>query len=113
MNESTRQLKVARLVQKELAEYLRARSIELAPGSMISVTMVRVSPDMAQARVYLSVFPSAQSLQVLKTVSESTKSIRYELGKKVGQQLRHIPELHFFLDDSMDYAERIDELLKP
>ncbi len=111
MNETTRQLKVARLVQKELAEYFRAKSLELAPGSLISVTMVRVSPDLAQARVYLSIFPPAQSLIVLNTVNEGVRSIRFELGKKVGQQIRHVPDLKFFIDDSQDYAERIDELL--
>ena len=73
---------------------------------------VRISPDMSIARVYLSVFPSERSQEIVKNINDNMKSIRYELGTRVRHQLRIIPELKFFVDDSLDYAERIDELLK-
>lgn len=110
--ESTRMLKIARLIQKELAEYFREAGRELGKGNLISVTVVRVSPDLGLAKVYLSIFPSAQAPVVLKTLEDQSKSIRYELGKKIAKQVRHIPELRFYLDDSLDYAQRIDDLLK-
>lgn len=113
MSETTRQLRVARLIQKELAEIFRAKAVELSHGSLISVTVVRVSPDLASARVYLSVFPSAQTALVLDGTNKQTQSLRYQLGKIVGKQLRHVPELKFFIDDSLDYSERIGELLNP
>ena len=79
---------------------------------MISVTQVRVSPDLGIAKSYLSLFPSDNREEVIEEIRSHAKEIRYILGKKVGQQLRHIPELHFYLDDSFDYAEQIDQLLK-
>jgi len=110
--ESTRQQKVARLVQKELAEILRQAGRQFGSGVMISVTVVRVTADLGLARVYLSVFPSGHSDNVMERVEQSSASLRFELGKKVGKQLRLVPELRFFLDDSLDYAQRIDDLLK-
>jgi ribosome-binding factor A len=110
--ESTRQQKISRLVQKELAEILRLAGNQFGHGIMISVTVVRVTSDLGMARVYLSIFPSDRSEDVMHRIEESTSSLRYELGKKVGKQLRVIPELRFFLDDSLDYAQRIDDLLK-
>ena len=110
--DTTRQLKIARLIQKELAEYLRGNTSLASPGSIVSVTQVRISPDLSQARSYISVFPSAKAAETLKILEDHNKQIRFELGKKIGKQVRHVPELRFFVDDSMDYAERIDELLK-
>lgn len=110
--DTTRQLKVARLVQKELAEYFRGESSLAGHGSMISVTQVRMSPDLSQARSYISVFPSSKAAEVVKILEDQTKMIRFELGKKIGKQVRHIPELRFYVDDSLDYVERISELLK-
>jgi ribosome-binding factor A len=110
--ESTRQQKVARLIQKELAEFMRTSSRNFGPGVLISVTVVRVSPDLGLAKVYLSVFPSEKSSEVVEQVQNQSKTIRYDLGTIVKNQLRTIPELHFYIDDSLDYAERIDELLK-
>jgi len=109
--ESTRQQRVSRLLQKDLAEIMRVNSRKFGTGIMISVTVVRVSPDLGLAKVYLSVFPPAQATDILKAIQEQAKTIRYELGTLVGKQLRVVPELHFFIDDSLDYAERIDELL--
>lgn len=81
-------------------------------GVMVSVTRTRVSPDLSICTAYLSVFPSDKGEELLKNIEANTKSIRYELGTRVHNQLRIIPELRFFIDDSLDYIERIDELLK-
>ena len=78
----------------------------------MSVSAVRISPDMSIVRAYLSVFPSAKAEEIVKNINDNSKSIRYELGTRVRHQLRIIPELKFFVDDSLDYVERIDELLK-
>ena len=109
--ETTRQNKISRLIQKELSEIflLQTKSMN---GVLVSVSAVRISPDMSIARVYLSVFPSERSQEIVKNINDNMKSIRYELGTRVSHQLRIIPELKFFVDDSLDYAERIDELLK-
>ena len=81
-------------------------------GVMVSVTRTRVSPDLSICTAYLSVFPSEKGEELLKNIESNTKTIRYELGTRVHNQLRSIPELRFFIDDSLDYIERIDELLK-
>ena len=81
-------------------------------GVMVSVTRARVSPDLSICTTYLSIFPSEKSEEILSNIKANEKSIRYELGTKVRNQLRIIPELRFFLDDSLDYLEHIDELLK-
>ena len=109
--ETTRQNKISRLIQKELSEIflLQTKSMN---GVLVSVSAVRISPDMSIARVYLSVFPSERSQEIVKNINDNMKSIRYELGTRVRHQLRIIPELKFFVDDSLDYAERIDEMLK-
>ncbi|MFP4488121.1 MAG: 30S ribosome-binding factor RbfA [Bacteroidales bacterium] len=109
--ESTRQKKVSRLLQKELAEILRQKTTELARGKMITVTTVRVSPDLGIAKIYLSIFPSDDSEETLESIRENTPRIRNELGNKVRHQLRLIPEIAFYLDDSLDYIDNIDSLL--
>ncbi|MFN4122689.1 MAG: 30S ribosome-binding factor RbfA [Flavobacteriales bacterium] len=110
--ESTRQKKVARLIQKEIAELFTLMGNGLNPGGMITVTTVRVSPDLSFAKVYLSVFKGLKAEQVIRNVEHASKEIRLKLGNKVRHQLRIVPELAFYLDDSLDYFERIDELLK-
>lgn len=99
------------MIQKDLAEIMRVSSRNFGSGIMISVTVVRVTPDMGLAKVYLSIFPSEKGPEILKVIRENKNSIRFDLGRKVGKQLRIIPDLNFFIDDSLDYAERIDELL--
>ena len=108
---TTRQNKIARLIQKELSEIFLLQTKSM-PGVLVSVSIVRISPDMSYARVYLSVFPSERSEEIVKNINANMKSIRFELGNRVRHQLRIIPELKFFVDDSLDYAEKIDELLK-
>ena len=109
--ETTRQNKIARLIQKELSEIFLLQTKSM-PGVLVSVSIVRISPDMSYARVYLSVFPSERSEEIVKNINANMKPIRFELGNRVRHQLRIIPELKFFVDDSLDYAEKIDELLK-
>jgi len=110
--ETTRQLKIARLIQKELAEFFRGNTALSGHGNMISVTQVRMSPDLSQAKSYISVFPSSKAEEIVKVLEEQSRMIRFELGKKIGKQVRHIPELRFYVDDSLDYVDRIGELLK-
>lgn len=81
-------------------------------GVMVSVTRVKVSPDLSICTAYLSIFPSDKAEELLGNINANVSSIRYELGQKVRNQLRIIPELRFFGDDSLDYLERIDDLLK-
>lgn len=109
--ETTRQQKIARLIQKELAEMFQHQT-QVAHGLLVSVSAVRISPDMSVCRAYLSVFPSEKSQEVVENINRNVKSVRYELGKRLRYQLRIIPELRFFVDDSLDYIEHIDELLK-
>ena len=109
---STRQLKVARELQKDIAEIIRSKGMAAFGGAMVSVTEVRISPDLSVAKVYVSVFPSATSEEVMQLVNENARTIRGELGRIVAKQFRIVPELAFFLDSSLDYAEHIDELLK-
>lgn len=110
--DSTRQLKVARLLQKELATLFQKESRELAAGALITVTTVRISPDMSVAKVYLSIFPVKDANVFLANIKEHVKEIRGKLGAKVKAQLRIVPELVFYIDDSLDYADKIDKLLK-
>lgn len=109
--ETTRQNKISRLIQKELSMIFQSQTRQM-PGVLVSVSAVRISPDMSVCRVYLSVFPSERAEEIVKNVNDNMKSIRFELGTKVGKQLRIIPELKFFIDDSLDYIDNIDRLLK-
>ena len=109
--ETTRQNKISRLLQKELSAIFLLQT-KAMPGVLVSVSAVRISPDMSIARVYLSVFPSEKAEEIVKNVNDNMKTIRYELGTRVRHQLRIIPELKFFVDDSLDYIEKIDSLLK-
>lgn len=110
--ESTRQAKIARLIQKELSEILRLQTAK-THGILVSVSAVRISPDLSVARAYLSIFPSEKGQEILDNINRNARTIRYELAQKVRYQLRKIPELVFHLDDSLDYIENIDNLLKP
>lgn len=110
--ETIRQQKVSRLIQREIGDIFTKKEVTLSVNLMISVTQCRVSPDLGIARSYLSIFPSDNREAVIDEIRKHSKEIRYILGKKVGKQLRHIPDLQFYLDDSFDYAEKIDKLLK-
>lgn len=109
--DSTRQNKIARLLQKELSDIFQKQT-QVTKGVLVSVSAVRISPDLSIARGYLSIFPSEKAQEILKNINDNSKALRYELGTRVRHQLRIIPELKFFIDDSLDYIEKIDELLK-
>ncbi|MBO7381926.1 MAG: 30S ribosome-binding factor RbfA [Muribaculaceae bacterium] len=108
--ETTRQAKIARLIQKELSDIFRLETAQV-PGSIVSVSMVRVSPDLSVARAYLSVFPSEKAAEVIAAVNDNSRAIRHNLAQRVRYQLRKTPELTFFLDDSLDYIDNIDNIL--
>ena len=109
--QETRQNKIARLLQKELSLIFQQQTLA-THGVMISVTRTKISPDLSICTAYLSVFPSEKGEEILKNINANSKQIRYELGTRVRNQMRIIPELRFFIDDSLDYIEHIDELLK-
>ncbi len=109
---STRQLKVSRELQRDLAEIIRSKGMAAFDGAMVTVSEVRVSPDLSVAKVYVSIFPSEKAEKVMEILEANLKSYRGELGRKVRSQLRIVPELALFLDTSLDYAAHIDELLK-
>ncbi|MBQ7443902.1 MAG: 30S ribosome-binding factor RbfA, partial [Bacteroidaceae bacterium] len=103
--------KIARLIQKELSDIFQ-RQTQATHGTLVSVSVCRISPDMSVCRAYLSVFPSERAADIVENINANTRQIRYELGQRTRHQLRIIPELKFFIDDSLDYAENIDRLLQ-
>ena len=110
--ESIRQNKVSRLLQTEIATVFQAEANNLFQGKLITITVVRISPDLSFAKVYLSIFPFKKDENYIDYINQQSKNIRTQLGKKIKNQLRIVPELAFYRDDSIDYASRIDELLK-
>ena len=108
--ETTRQNKIARLIQKELSDIFQKQTSAMR-GVLVSVSACRISPDLSICRAYLSVFPSERATEILENINNNAREVRYELGTRVRHQLRIIPELKFFVDDSLDYIEHIDELL--
>ena len=110
--ESTRQQKIGRQLQRDLAEIIRSKGMAAFNGAMVTVSEVRVSPDLSVAKVFVSIFPSAKAEEVMTIIQDSVKQLRGELRRLVGKQLRIVPELVFMLDSSLDYVEHIDELLK-
>ncbi|MDI9341777.1 MAG: 30S ribosome-binding factor RbfA [Sediminibacterium sp.] len=110
--ESVRQQKVAKLLQKELAELFRAEARSMFNGAFITVTVVRVSPDLGVAKVYVSIMATQNVKAVFESIEAQQFIIRKKLGMIIGKQLRIVPELQFFIDDSLDYAQKIEDLLK-
>jgi ribosome-binding factor A len=109
---TTRQNKVARLIQKELGDIFQREGKTHYGGKMISVTVVRITPDLSLAKVYLSIYPLQKDKDPLIEVNEKHSRIRHELGNRIRHQVRIIPELVFIVDDSFDYLENIERLLK-
>ena len=109
--DTKRTQKIERQIQKDLSEIFLGQT-KLMHGVMVSVTNVRISPDLSIAKAYLSVFPSEKGKEIIENIQSNKKSIRYELGLRIGKQIRKVPELSFFLDDSIDYLEKIDQLLQ-
>ncbi len=111
--DSIRQQKVERLIQRELSVIFQQSESALFPGSLINVTVVRVSPDLSLAKVYLSLYnPKAKAEEIFAVVEENKKQIRHALAQRIRNKVRIIPELAFFIDDSYDYSKRIEELLR-
>lgn len=104
-------MKVAKELQRHLAEIIRSKGMAAWDGALVSVSGVKISPDLAVAKVYVSIFPSSKQEKVFKMIQDSSRALRGELGHIVAKQLRIVPELIFFIDDSLDYVEHIDELL--
>lgn len=109
--DSNRQNKVARLIQKDLSTIFQKQTRQTR-GILVSVSVVRISPDLSVAKAYLSIYPSEKAQEILENINAHASEIRYELGTLERHQLRIIPELKFFIDDSLDYVENIDKLLK-
>ena len=109
--DSTRQNKIARLIQKELSDIFLHQTKSMR-GVIVSVSEVRISPDLSIAKTYLSVFPSEKGEEIVQNINKNMKSIRYDLGTRLRYQLRIIPEIKFFVDETLDMLDHIDELLK-
>ena len=108
---TTRQHKVSRLLQKELGDYFQKNGSKITGGKMVTVTVVRISPDLGVTKVYLSIFPGEGLEDALQAIVDKAGLIRRVMGKRLRNQLRHIPEFVFYLDDSLDYIDRIENLL--
>ena len=112
MQESKRQKQVGQQVQQELSDIFQRMGFNVIDGGMISIAIVRMTPDLLEARVYLSMFQIKDQPEMIKRVQERIGEIRKELGNRMSKQLRRIPELSFFLDDTLDYVFKMDELFK-
>ncbi|HRD52192.1 MAG TPA: 30S ribosome-binding factor RbfA [Flavobacteriales bacterium] len=110
--DSLRQNKVNSLLLKEIAAVFQTEGRALLPGGLITVSAVRVSPDLGVAKVYLSLFPVKDKAAVMEHIKGHSHRLRGLLGSRIGKQMRVVPELLFYLDDSLDRAEAIDKLLK-
>lgn len=111
--ESIRQQKIARLVQRELSDYFQQNANGLFNGAMITVTIVRMSPDLSLAKVYLSIFAlNNKGEEVFDVIEENKKVIRHALGQRIRNKIKAIPEIAFFIDDSYEYSQKIENLLK-
>ncbi len=111
--ETTRQLKIAKLLQKDLGEIFQREIADITGSFMlVTVTKVHVTKDLSLAKIYLSIFGVPDKQKAFELITSSAKVIRGKLGHKVRHQLRVVPELIFFLDDSLDYIDHIDELLQ-
>jgi ribosome-binding factor A len=112
MQENKRQKQIGQLLQKELSDIFQRMGYNVTEGGMISISAVRITPDLLEARVYLSMFQIKEPAAMLERIKERGWEVRKELGLRVGKQLRRIPELSFFLDDTLDYVFRMEELFK-
>jgi ribosome-binding factor A len=108
---SIRQSRIEGVIQEELAGFFQRNASEICLGAMVSVTTVRVTSDLSLARIYVSIFAGPDKKDVMKNIQENSRRIRGEVGKRL-KNMHRIPELTFFIDDSLDYAESINDLLK-
>lgn len=108
---SIRQNRIEGVIQQELSMFFQRNAREICLGAMVSVTVVRVTPDLSLARCYLSIFAGPPKDEVLKSIEVNSSKIRGEVGRRL-KNMKHIPNLAFFIDDSLDYAQEINDLLK-
>jgi ribosome-binding factor A len=109
--ETQRQLKISRMLQREISEIFQRETRGKFGGALITVTKVKITSDMSVARTYLSLFATNDKTALMEEVKNHSSEIRYHLGKRIKNQVRAIPQLEFYLDDSLDYIEKIDDLL--
>ncbi len=112
MEETNRQKKIAGVLQKDLIDILQGEARDWLKGIIISITKVYVTSDLGEAKVYVSVFPSENRAKLIEAIQKNKKTIRHELARRTKKQLRRMPNLEFFADDSLDYIEGIDAALK-
>jgi ribosome-binding factor A len=112
MQEGKRQKQVAALLQQELSEILQRMGLGMIEGGLVSITAVRLTPDLLEARVYLSFFQVKDAVMAMKKIDEKSWEIKRELATRVKHQLRRIPLLQYFLDDSLEHASKMDDLFK-
>ena len=110
--ETNRQKKIAGVIQQDLAEILQTAMKESGHGVIITVTKVYITPDLSDAKVYLSVFPTTDRNQIIQDTIDHTNAIKHQLAQRTRHQLRRVPELQFFMDDSLDYIDGIEKALK-
>ena len=110
--ETTRQQKIAKQIQKDVAEIFQKEGAAVVRWALVTVTAVRVSPDFGYAKIYVSVFPFERSAGMMKTLEQQNWFIRRALGQRIRNQLKNVPEIQFFLDDSLEYIEHIEQALK-
>jgi ribosome-binding factor A len=109
--ESIRQEKINNLLQKDLGEIFQLEMKHVSKTAMVTVTKVTVTPELSLAKVYISLFATNDKQALISEIRKHTKEIRGKLGKRIRHQLKSVPELNFYLDDSLDYIENIDNLL--
>jgi ribosome-binding factor A len=109
--ESTRQHKISRLIQKDISDIFQKEGRNLFGSALITITKVHVTSDLSIAKVYLSLFATKDKDALLQQIKLHSKEIRYKLGQRIGKQVRVIPDLQFYVDDSLDYIEKIEKLL--
>lgn len=109
---SIRQKKIEGVIQAELSTFFREHARTVCLGAMVTVTEVRIVPDMSYLKAFLSIFGHPDQEEVFKSIKSKKDEIRYDMGKRLGKNLRRIPDLSFHIDNSLDYAEQINELLK-
>lgn len=110
--ENTRQQKVAKQIQKDVADIFQKEGATIVRGKLVTVTSVRVSPDFGYAKIYLSIFPFEQSTVAMEQIEQNNWFIRRALGQRIRNQLKNIPEIQFFLDDSLEYIDGIEKALQ-
>ncbi|MDE6375345.1 MAG: 30S ribosome-binding factor RbfA [Alistipes sp.] len=110
--ENTRQQKIARQIQKDIAEIFQKEGAAIVSGLLVTVTAVRISPDFGYAKIYVSVFPFERSEELMQALEQNIRLLRRALGQRLRNQLKNVPEIQFFLDDSLEYIEHIDQALK-